>query len=90
MSGFYYRVRFRRDHRWAPGQMSAYLDGDLDASRRSRMERHIGECPECRLLLDGLRRMLGALHRLPPPDGGADALRIAASVRMRLREPPPS
>jgi anti-sigma factor RsiW len=65
--------------------MSDYLDEDLAASRRSRMERHIGECEECRRLLNGLRRMLDGLNRLPAP-AGADALRIADSVRVRLRE----
>ena len=90
MSEFVSRVRFRRDHRWAPDRMSAYLDEELESSRRSRMERHTEECAECRRLLDGLRRMLGTLHRLPTPDGGANALQIATSVRARLREPPPS
>jgi anti-sigma factor RsiW len=90
MSEFFYRVRFRRDHRWAPGQMSAYLDGELASSPRMRMKRHTEECPECSRLLDGLRRMLGALHRLQPPAGGPGARQIVASVRVRLREPPPS
>lgn len=54
------------------------------------MERHTEECAECRRLLDGLRRMLGALHRLPSLGGGADALEIAVAVRARLGEPPAS
>ena len=65
--------------------MSDYLDGDLDTRGRGRMERHLPECQECRRLLAGLRRMLEGLHHLPAP-AGADALRIAASVRVRLRE----
>lgn len=85
MSTFLHRARFERDHRWAPDHMSDYLDGDLAARRRSRLERHVIECEECRRLLAGLRRMLEGLHRLPVP-AGADALRIAASVRVRLRD----
>jgi anti-sigma factor RsiW len=84
-----HRVRRKRDHRWALSRMSDYLDDELDSSRRRRMQRHIKECPECHRLLTVLRRMVGALHRLPPPVGGADALRLAASVRQRLGEPPP-
>jgi anti-sigma factor RsiW len=89
MSEFFDRVRFRRDHRWAHRHVSDYVDGELAASRRSRMERHAKECPECRRVSATLRRMVAALHRLPPPVGGADARQIAASVRRRLREPPP-
>ncbi len=70
--------------------MSDYLDEELASNGRTRMERHIAECQECRRLLAGLRAMLDALHRLPAPSGGADALRIATSVRARLSEPPAS
>jgi anti-sigma factor RsiW len=90
MSQFLHRVRFRRDHRWVPGRMSAYLDGELAAGRRTRMQRHAGECAECRRLLTGLSQTLDALHRLNPLGGAADAVRIAASVRLRLGDPPAS
>lgn len=89
MSELWHRLRDRSDHRWAPRHMSAYLDGELALSRRTRMERHVGVCPKCRRLLASLRRIVGVLHRLPPPVGGAGAREIAASVRRRLGEPPP-
>jgi anti-sigma factor RsiW len=91
MSDYFERVRFLRDCRWAKGHMSDYLDGELAASRRRRMERHVRECRRCRRALAMLRRMVSALRRLPPPTGGADARQIAASVRRRLGEgePPP-
>jgi anti-sigma factor RsiW len=88
MSEFSNRPRFEGDHRWAPGRMSAYLDGELSERGRTRIERHLGECAECRRLLAGLRLLLGALHRLPTPAAEADAVRLAASVRLRLNEPP--
>jgi anti-sigma factor RsiW len=68
--------------------MSAYLDGELASSGRDRMDRHVHECPECRRVISGLRRTLDALHRLALPAGTADALGIAASVRLRLGETP--
>jgi Putative zinc-finger len=86
MSGFSQQGRFARDHRWAPDRMSAYVDMELAASARERMERHIGECAECRQLLAGLRATLDVLHRLPAPS--ADAVRIVAEVRVRLSERP--
>jgi anti-sigma factor RsiW len=90
MHGFMARMRFRRDHRWAPARMSDYLDGELPGHGRGRMERHVGECTECRRLLTGLRALLDALHRLPAPEAGARAVQLAASVRVRLHDPPAS
>jgi anti-sigma factor RsiW len=85
-----YRVHFKRDHAWAPGHMSDYLDGELAPSRRLRMEHHARDCPECDRLLAGLRAVVRGLGRLPAPAGGPDPARIAALVRGRLDEPPPS
>jgi anti-sigma factor RsiW len=84
MSGLFEQLRFGRDHRWAQGQMSAYVDGDLALSARSRMERHVVECDECERVLAGLRAMLEALHRLPAASGNEKAVAIVASVRARL------
>ncbi|MBV9001820.1 MAG: zf-HC2 domain-containing protein [Solirubrobacterales bacterium] len=88
MRQFMHRMRFRMDHRWAPDRMSAYLDGELEARPRSRMEHHLGECAECRRLIAGLTLVLDALHRLPTRGSSCDPVRIAASVRVRLAEPP--
>jgi anti-sigma factor RsiW len=81
---------FARDHRWAPERMSDYLDGDLATSQRARMEHHLGECEDCRRLLAGLRAVVDGLRRLPALGPGADAVQIAASVRVRLTERPDS
>jgi anti-sigma factor RsiW len=88
MTRFSDRARFDRDHRWAPENMSDYLDGELAASLRRRIERHLGECEDCRRLLAGLRAVVDGLHSLPAPGGGAEAAQITASVRVRLNEPP--
>lgn len=52
------------------------------------MERHARECQDCRGLIGSLRLMLAGLNALPPPAGGLDALGLAASVRLRLGDPP--
>ena len=67
--------------------MSDYLDGELAPAARTRMERHLGQCAECRRLLAGLRRTVDGLRRLSAPTPRRDALQIAASVRARLNEP---
>jgi anti-sigma factor RsiW len=80
-----YRVQFRRDHGWALARMSEYLDEELADGRRVRLERHMGDCPECEQLLAELRAVVYGLSRLSAPTG--DAPRIAAAVRGRLDEP---
>jgi len=88
MSGMRERhERFRRDHRWAPNHMSDYLDDELAPASRTRMDRHVGVCPECRRLLAELRRIVDGLHRLATPSGGVDPVQIAAAVRARSSEP---
>ena len=83
------RIRFHLDHRWAPDQMSDYLDGELAPGLRARMERHLSECVECRHLITGLTRVVGALRVLPGPEGVRDPGQLAGAVRLRLREPAP-
>jgi anti-sigma factor RsiW len=87
MSSILHRARFMRDHRWAPGHMSGYLDGELASRARARMQRHTGECPECRGVLHSLRRLLARLRGLPPARRAGEAPDIAAAVRARLHEP---
>jgi anti-sigma factor RsiW len=87
MTSFLSRVRFRRDHRWTPKHMSAYLDGELPASARERVQRHIRDCPECRRVLRGLQRMLGVLDGLAPV-GGQERPDIATAVARRLGDAP--
>jgi anti-sigma factor RsiW len=88
MSKFSDRMRFERDHRWAPEHMSDYLDAELPLGGRERMQRHLGVCQECSRVLAGLRAVVDGLHGLPAPSGGVGAVQIAASVRPRLNEPP--
>lgn len=74
-------LREMLDHRFTKAHASAYLDGDLPADGRTRVERHTSVCPQCRELIASLRRMLGALPTLADPqrpsvaDGVVDRLR---------------
>ena len=87
MHRFVSRLSFWRDHRWAPARMSAYLDGELPPRQRARLEHHVGECRDCRRLLDGLTRLVDVLGRMERPRPDRDAVRIADAVRLRLEEP---
>lgn len=82
------QIRFRRDHRWVPRHLSAYLDGDLVDRSRARIQRHVQDCPECRGALRTLDRMLGLLQRLPPVSS-TEKPDIASAVRRRLHDSSP-
>ena len=79
-------LRFRRDHRWTPGRLSAYLDGELAARSVARIQRHLRECPDCRGALRSLERMLGLLRGVSPVSE-TEKPDIATAVRRRLRDP---
>jgi anti-sigma factor RsiW len=66
--------------------MSGYLDGELAARARARLDRHVAECPDCRGLLHSLHRMLERLERLPPPSDLPTPEQMAAAVRARIHE----
>ena len=75
------RRRYMREHRWTHAHLSEYLDGELGAPERQRVEEHVGVCPHCRRVLRTLRRTLEGLMELsrdPRPD-------VADGVIDRLR-----
>jgi len=77
------RIRFARDHRWSQARMSEYVDADLTARDRERIERHTRDCSECRELLASLQEMVSALATLGRPReyvAGA----VLAGVQQRL------
>jgi anti-sigma factor RsiW len=73
-----------REHRWTSVHASAYLDGELSAAERARVEEHAGLCPECRQALRELRRTLEGLMGLRPVCSEGVADRVIDRLR---REP---
>ena len=66
--------------------LSLYLDAELPAAERRRVEGHLGGCPECRQRLAGLRRVVDGLGRLPAAAQPEDlAARVVREVRLRGR-----
>jgi len=63
-------------------RLSAYLDADLDASERARVEEHLTDCPDCRREYRELRHMVDLLRGLPEVDPPPD---LADGVIARLR-----
>ncbi len=75
------------------GDLLAYLDGELDAAARTRVEAHLAVCSQCAEALETLRQLQLELHatfdlaltpiRLPP---SADR-RILATLHARVERP---
>ena len=63
-------------------RLSAYLEADLEASERARIEEHLSGCPDCRREYRELRHTVHLLRRLPAPDPPLD---LADRVIARLR-----
>ncbi|CAN5432562.1 hypothetical protein BH10ACT11_BH10ACT11_03570 [soil metagenome] len=85
--GFVSRMRFMREHRWTGAHLSEYLDEGLPAHGQDRLDQHLGACPECRRLLQGLRRALDGLRSMrSEPESAPGSAGIADSVIERLRD----
>jgi anti-sigma factor RsiW len=71
-------------------RLNAYLDGELSARDRERVEQHLGECGRCREALERLRAVADALTQLPTPPAVpvGFANRVLARVPLRA-EPQP-
>jgi anti-sigma factor RsiW len=62
-------LRTMLDHRFAQRRMSDYVDGDLPAAQRRRLERHADLCPDCGPLRRALMWLVVELPGLRrPPD----------------------
>jgi hypothetical protein len=64
-------------------RLSAYLEADLAAGERARIEEHLAGCPECRREYLELRHTVDLLRGLPEPEPPAD---LAGRVLARLRQ----
>jgi hypothetical protein len=63
-------------------RLSAYLEEDLGASERARIEEHLSECPDCRREYRELRHTVDLLRGLPAPEPSPG---LADRVIARLR-----
>jgi anti-sigma factor RsiW len=54
------------------GQMSDYVDGELDGHVAASVARHVRWCPNCHRMLANLRRTIGGLSALRDQPTPAD------------------
>ncbi len=72
-------------------QLGAYLDGELAAAARTRLESHLPSCETCRSALDAQRWLSSALASLPPlePSSQFEAGFWARLARAEAQTAPP-
>jgi len=71
-------------------RLNAYLDGELSAQDRERVEQHLSECGRCREALARLRAAADVLGQLPTPPAVSEGFagRVVARARLRARPQP--
>ena len=63
--------------------IAEFVDGNLDAAERRRLERHVEGCPACRALVADLKSIQASaftLDRLQPPPAVWQSLRVAVAA----------
>jgi anti-sigma factor RsiW len=55
------------DHDWSQGHLSHYVEGDLTARARRRLERHAAECPDCSRGIRAMKALVGLIARIDTP-----------------------
>jgi anti-sigma factor RsiW len=49
------------------GQLSDYVDGELEATLCAELEVHLEDCPNCRVMVDTVRKTITLYHALAAP-----------------------
>ena len=69
-------------------ELSNYLDGELDPSAKSELERHLEHCEDCRLVVDTTKKTIQIFCDSEPvelPTEVHDRLRAALKKHLRRR-----
>jgi len=70
-------------------ELSEYLDGELDANARNELERHLGHCEDCRLVVDTTKKTIQIFCKSEPVSLPTDVReRLHAALEKRLRQRP--
>jgi anti-sigma factor RsiW len=53
-------------------QFSEYIDGELEAALCAELEAHLAECPNCRVMVDTVRKTITLYHSYRTPELPSD------------------
>jgi anti-sigma factor RsiW len=54
------------------GYLSDYVDGELEAALCAQLEAHLADCPDCRVMVDTVRRTIILYRSQPAPELPSD------------------
>jgi anti-sigma factor (TIGR02949 family) len=60
------------------GSLSDFLDGDLESNLCAQIERHLAECPDCKIVVDTMQKTVSLYHTDSEQD------KVPEGVRQRL------
>lgn len=79
------RRRGKSEHGWVEESLSAYIDEELSAKDRGRLERHLQECHACTESLSTLQKTVALVKELPAVPAPRSFAVRPAPVRPRSR-----
>ncbi len=72
------------------GSLSEFIDGELEAELCAQIERHLAECPDCRVVVDTLKKTVYLYHATSQetrlPEGVRDRLYRRLEIELLLDE----
>jgi len=83
-------LRKKPKHQWVEESLSAYIDGELTARERARVETHLEECQDCTENLTTLRHTVALVKELPLVRAPRSFAVRPAVVRAKPSLAPPS
>lgn len=83
-------LRKKPEHQWVEESLSAYIDGELTARERARVEKHLEECRACTENLATLRQTVTLVRELPLVRAPRSFAVRPAVVRAKPSLAPPS
>ena len=70
-------------------EISEYLDGQLDATMLAELERHLGHCEDCKLIVDTTRKTIEVFcNSQPAPLDSSVRQRLHSALQQRLQRRP--
>jgi anti-sigma factor RsiW len=68
-------------------ELSGYIDGDLDLAMKQELERHLGHCEDCTMIVDQTKKTVEIFCDSEPVALPSDVhARLHEALRRRMRE----